>query len=76
MEEIVSALQQLHKNKIIHLDIKLKNIVIDETMKSFRFIDYGCCYIIPSDDPEQLYDIPVWFTPGCCSPEMVNAAKS
>lgn len=42
IETIQKALADLHRNKIIHLDIKLDNIVIDKTMSSFRFIDYGC----------------------------------
>ncbi len=44
LKAIVSALNSLHERRIVHLDIKLMNIVIDEDMKSFKFIDYGCCY--------------------------------
>ncbi len=43
IKEIMSAINSLHERRIVHLDINLSNIVIDESMKSFRFIDYGCC---------------------------------
>jgi serine/threonine protein kinase len=59
LKEIASALGKLHDNRIIYLDIKLSNIVIDESMKSFRFIDYGCCHELPGADTEIIYKIPV-----------------
>ncbi len=69
----MSALHELHKHNIIHLDIKLENIVINETMKSFRFIDYGCCLKLQDYNSDKLYSVPVSGSPTYCSPEMEEA---
>ncbi len=52
LKEIIGVLNSLHEKKILHLDIKPSNIVIDESMKSFKFIDYGCCYELSGNDRE------------------------
>ncbi len=70
MYSTFKALEALHSKKIVHLDIKLNNIVIDEGMKSFRFIDYGCAMILSSNDPQLQEVIPVCGSPGYCTPEM------
>ena len=59
LKEIIGALNSLHEKRILHLDIKLSNIVIDESMKRFKFIDYGCCYELPGIDRGKMYKIPI-----------------
>ena len=39
-------------------------------MTSFRFIDYGCSYKLPSYQVDHEYEIPICGTKGYCTPEM------
>lgn len=39
--QILNAIQQLHKNKIIHNDIKLDNILINKKTFQIKLIDFG-----------------------------------
>ena len=38
---IVKALEEIHKSQIIHNDIKIDNIIINETTKKIKIIDFG-----------------------------------
>ncbi len=58
--QVVEALKELHDNRIVCLDINLKNIIIDETIKDFRFIHYGVTYKIKTT--EQMDEIPAYGT--------------
>ncbi len=40
-KQIVSGIAYLHKNNIIHRDIKLENIIINTNSKVVKIIDYG-----------------------------------
>jgi len=40
IKEIADALNYVHKNKFIHRDLKLENIMVDKTLKTF-LIDFG-----------------------------------
>ena len=54
IKQIVNGLNELHKNNIIHSDIKLENIIIYKKKETFniKIIDYGsCCHL----DKEDVY---------------------
>lgn len=40
--KVLEAIKELHKNGIVHGDIKLDNLMFDETLNRFRLIDMGC----------------------------------
>lgn len=43
MYKVAEAIKQLHDKKIVHLNMNLMNIVVDESQRNFKFMDYGCC---------------------------------
>jgi cyclin-dependent kinase 2 len=47
MYDMASGLLFLHQNRILHLDIKVENIVLKEDMKTAMIIDYGLSLIEP-----------------------------
>ncbi len=57
------------------MDINLRNIVLDEDMKSFRFIDYGCCQKLPGNEREKLYKVRICGTEYYMSNEMEMAIR-
>jgi len=40
-KQIVNGISYIHKQNIIHRDIKLENIIIDTSNKLIKIIDYG-----------------------------------
>eukprot|EP01120_Amphizonella_sp_Union-15-10_P017485 TRINITY_DN9720_c0_g1_i1.p1 TRINITY_DN9720_c0_g1~~TRINITY_DN9720_c0_g1_i1.p1 ORF type:complete len:303 (-),score=42.70 TRINITY_DN9720_c0_g1_i1:60-968(-) len=51
LRQIVKALEDCHKTKVAHHDIKLENILIDKDNNSLRLIDFGLCTIIDDHSP-------------------------
>ncbi len=47
--QIVLAVGELHKNGIMHRDLKLENILVDEN-GYLKIIDYGLAKIINGDE--------------------------
>ena len=39
--QILEGLNNLHKNNIVHRNIKLENLLLDSTMKHINIIDFG-----------------------------------
>ena len=69
--QILDALKYLHQNKIMHLDIKQKNILVNEFMQ-FKLIDFS----ISLDYRDKNYiTLPLAGTYGYISPEVLNKKK-
>ena len=69
--QILEALKYLHQNKILHLDIKQKNILVSEFMQ-FKLIDFS----ISLDYRDKNYiTLPLAGTYGYMSPEVLNRKK-
>ena len=49
MKQLVNVLEYVHKEGIVHRDIKLENILIDDKM-NIKLIDFGLCAIKQYED--------------------------
>ena len=69
--QILEALKYLHKNKILHLDLKQKNILVNDFMQ-FKLIDYSISIDYRNKD---YITLPIAGTFGYMSPEVLNGKK-
>ena len=65
--QIIMALGELHSKGIMHRDLKLENIMVDEN-GYIKLIDYGLAKIIADDELAMSY----CGTPEYLAPEMVD----
>ena len=74
MRQIASGLQHLHRNNIVHRDIKPVNILISfpgsNGRPMMKLADFGLCRIVNSDGSRS--DLTPCGSPGWMAPEMCN----
>lgn len=66
--QLLSALQYLHDNQVLHLDIKPENIMLTRIGCNVKVVDFGCCYSDSFTDS-------VGYTVQYAAPEQVEGGK-
>lgn len=72
-KQLLTGLEYLHSNNIIHGDLNPNNILVDEDEKLFKIIDFGLSFIVSTNKPQK-YNIHV-FTQGFKPPEILRGLK-
>lgn len=67
-KQVVMAVNYCHKRSIAHRDIKLENILLNETKTQAKLIDFGFSTCIPNDKKVKLF----CGTPSYMAPEIVS----
>lgn len=62
MRELLTAIAFIHKQKVIHRDIKPHNVLIDRSRRSIRLIDFGLA-MFHNPELERLYWWHSWVAP-------------
>ena len=68
VQQIISALQYLHENHIIHRDLKLRNLFLNEKMK-VKVGDFGAAKRLNEDGERRMTTIG---TPNYTAPEILD----
>ncbi len=57
MRDLISGLHELHKNKILHLDIKPENILFESTAEDsiIKITDFGLSKVIIYNNYNNIY---------------------
>lgn len=66
-KQVISAVNYMHQKSIVHRDIKLENILLDDSNTNIKLIDFGFSIYIPSDKKLSIF----CGTPQYMSPEIV-----
>lgn len=66
--QIAAAIKYCHSKNITHRDIKLENVLLDETKNIVKLIDFGFSTWIPNDKKIKIF----WGTPSYMAPEIVS----
>ena len=66
--QIASAIKYWHSKNITHRDIKLENVLLDESKEKVKLIDFGFATWIPNDKKIKIF----WGTPSYMAPEIVS----
>ena len=70
-KQILEALEYIHKCKIIHMDIKQRNILVDSNL-NIKLTDFSVSCSFASFHPEDLVKFPFVGTSKYMSPEIIN----
>jgi serine/threonine protein kinase len=73
-KQILDSLAYLHLNKIVHMDIKPENILIDEQLNP-RLIDFSDSCVLTEFHPEDLVKFPFRGTSVYMAPEIIKRKK-
>ena len=65
--QVVQAIHYCHQRNVTHRDIKLENILLDETKERVKLIDFGFSTCIPHEKKIKLF----CGTPSYMAPEIV-----
>lgn len=66
--QIASAIKYWHSKNITHRDIKLENILLDDSKTNVKLIDFGFSTWIPNEKKIKIF----WGTPSYMAPEIVS----
>ena len=69
--QVVQAIHYCHQRNVTHRDIKLENILLDETKERVKLIDFGFSTCIPHEKKIKLF----CGTPSYMAPEIVAKAE-
>jgi len=69
VKQILTGASHMHNQNIVHRDLKLENIMLDETMTRIKIIDFGfSTCLMPKDRKLKI----VCGTPAYMAPEIVR----
>ena len=67
-QQVVFAIHYLHQRNVTHRDIKLENILLDETRTRVKMIDFGFSTWFPHEKKVKIF----CGTPSYMAPEIVS----
>ena len=73
VRHIARGLEALHEKQILHLDVKLENVIFEskEPNSLMKLADFGCCYV---QDVEERPPDEIIGTAGYIAPEIISVA--